>query len=116
MCKSRTNTLKSNKRIQLIVLRCLCIYFVGLELYELIPIKHHNVWFVYPGEGCSPLMQCPLNTKDTSPFVHISGAYIWGMHFSVKGLKFDGLTYTHKWVKMGFTILIRTKLPDSPET
>lgn len=86
MCKSHTNILKSNK-IQLIIVRCLCVYFVGLELHELTSIKHSNVWFVRTGEGCSPLRQRPLHMKTQSIRLHQQRTHL-GITFSVT--KFQG--------------------------
>lgn len=97
MCKSHINILKSNK-MQLIVVRCLCVYFVGLELPEFTSIKRSNVWFVRTGEGCSPRRQRPLHTKTQSVHLYQQSTHL-GKTFSVT--KFHGFIYTQIQVKMG---------------
>lgn len=71
MCKSHTHILKSNKRLQLIILRCLCVCSVRHGLHELTAIKHSNVWLACTGEGGGPRMQCPSHMKT---LVHLSSS------------------------------------------
>jgi hypothetical protein len=98
MCKSYANTIKPNKGMLLIILRCLCIYFVRFALHVLFPLCATVSCL-----GCSPLMQNSHMQKEVVKHLHQHSMH-FGMSFEANVVKFHGLWYIKIWVRMGYAL------------